>query len=55
MVSLAPASTACWRSSTLASSATDLMSQRAQRVSVAVMQAMPRSSTAAPGGGSGVQ
>ena len=33
MVSAAPASTACWRSSTLASSATDLMSQRAQRVS----------------------
>ena len=33
----------CWRSSTLASSAMDLMSQRAQRVSAAVTQATPSS------------
>ena len=49
MVSAAPASMACWRSSTLASSATDLMSQRAQRVSSAVMQLTPRSSTSRRG------
>ena len=49
MVSVAPASTASWRSSTLASSATDLMSQRAQRVSWAVMQARPSRSVLSAG------
>ena len=46
MVSAAAASTDSCRSSTLASSATDLMSQRAQRVSAAVTQATPFSSSA---------
>ena len=53
MVSWASASTASWRSSTFASSAVDLMSQRAQRVSVAVTQLTPRSSSAGGLGASG--
>src|SRR3972149_5384081 len=54
MVSAQPASTAIWRSSTLGSSAMALMSQRSQRLSGAVMQAMPlRSNSAGRGGGGG--
>jgi hypothetical protein len=41
MVSVAPSSTASWRNSTLASSDTDLMSHRAQRVSSAVTAGKP--------------
>src|SRR3989338_1645094 len=54
MVSVQPASTAIWRSSTLGSSAMDLMSQRSQRLSAAVMQAMPLCTSAAGGAGSGL-
>ncbi len=55
MVSAAAASTDNWRSSTFASSAVDLMSQRAQRLSAAVTHATPRSRTSAPVTGRGAQ
>src|SRR3990167_11059200 len=42
-VSAASASTALWRSRQLASSDTDLMSQRSQRLSATVIAATPRS------------
>src|SRR3990167_5946619 len=49
MVSAQPASTAIWRNNTLGSSAMDLMSQRSQRLSDAVMQAMPLCNSSAGG------
>src|SRR5690349_8416443 len=54
MVSAQPASTAIWRSSTLGSSEMDLISQRSQRLSSAVTQRMPLSSSSAGGVGSGL-
>src|SRR3989338_5184447 len=54
MVSAQPASTAIWRSNTLGNSAMALMSQRSQRLSGAVMQAMPLCNSSAGGGSSGL-
>src|SRR5487761_2612027 len=54
MVSAQPAATAIWRSKTLGNSEMALMSQRSQRLSVAVRHATPSRSKFSAGGLSGL-